>query len=313
MDILGKQAENQGKITGTSLKEILEKYGSLSGEENIIENTLTTKEGKHEIKVSDIYNGTLTTEMKVIQAKDIAKETNKSKYYGATVSGYTCTNNAGVNAWKIFYADENNIYMIADDYIASTYVPKGKGGSSLNQGNTDYKFGFGSVPLDYNGSSDITDSKIKALNNDYFTKGYTSAEVNMKAVSYMLDTSVWSVFAGNKAEYAIGGSTIEIFLKSYNQKHKVDYRAQAMDNGGYQVSKDGGENWANVYSNLLDTSDGLYLISSEERAKGMWLGSPLKASAGAGYLMVVYGKGHLSYDWNNISEYRFSSSGLFRI
>ena len=59
MDIFGKQVENQGKITDENLKEILEKYGTLSGEEKIIEKTLTTKEGKYEIKVAEIYNGTM--------------------------------------------------------------------------------------------------------------------------------------------------------------------------------------------------------------------------------------------------------------
>ena len=38
----------------------------------------------------------------------------------------------------------------------------------------------------------------------------------MKAVAYMLDTNTWSVYAGDKADYAIGGPTIELFFKSYD-------------------------------------------------------------------------------------------------
>ena len=41
-DILGKQAENNGNISDDSLKEILEKYGTLSEEEKLTDKTLTT-------------------------------------------------------------------------------------------------------------------------------------------------------------------------------------------------------------------------------------------------------------------------------
>ena len=58
-DILGKQAENEGNISDDSLKEILEKYGTLSEEEEkLIDKTLTTTNGNYKIKVSDIFNGT---------------------------------------------------------------------------------------------------------------------------------------------------------------------------------------------------------------------------------------------------------------
>ena len=58
MEILGKQAENNGNISDDSLKEILEKYGTLSEEEKLTDKTLTTTKGNYEIKVSDIFNGT---------------------------------------------------------------------------------------------------------------------------------------------------------------------------------------------------------------------------------------------------------------
>lgn len=35
----------------------------------------------------------------------------------------------------------------------------------------------------------------------------------MQAVAYMLDTEVWSVYKGEKADYAIGGPTIEMVMK----------------------------------------------------------------------------------------------------
>ena len=36
---------------------------------------------------------------------------------------YTCKNGEAVNAWKIFLADSDNIYLISDDYIHKDYIP----------------------------------------------------------------------------------------------------------------------------------------------------------------------------------------------
>ena len=58
-DILSEQAGNNGNISDDTLKGILEKYGILSKEEEkLIDKTLTTTKGNHEIKVLDIFNGT---------------------------------------------------------------------------------------------------------------------------------------------------------------------------------------------------------------------------------------------------------------
>ena len=96
----------------------------------------------------------------------------------------------------------------------------------------------------------------------------------MQSVAYMLDTNVWSVYAGAYADYAIAGPSVEILLKSYSEKYKVDYRAQANTNIGYQFSKDGGTNWENYYIGMLDAMDSLYVIRITKKAEAMWLSSP---------------------------------------
>lgn len=209
-----------------------------------------------------------------ITAVTIANADNKSEYYGKIVTGYDCTNNAGVNAWKIFYANENNIYLIADDYIASEYCPSSKTQKITTYSESNYELSMDDVIKDYNGSEDITDERIKALNSDYFNRfKYVNTNNSMKALAYMLDTNVWSVFAGEKAEYAVGGPSIEMFLESYSQKHKVDYQAKS-DELGYRISVDGGKTWDFSIPSILDNSDNLYVISSKEKASQMWLASP---------------------------------------
>ena len=87
IDIIGKQSENNGNISEDSLKEILEKYGTLSEEEKITDKTLTTKEN-YEIKVSDIWNGTTKedgpqnpTFTTVANAPDISGFNKSNTYY----------------------------------------------------------------------------------------------------------------------------------------------------------------------------------------------------------------------------------------
>ena len=244
-------------------------------------------------------------ETKIVNASDIASMSDKSKIYGATVNGYTCTNSAGVNNWKIFYADENNIYLIADDYIHYDYCPPSA--TQKIYKNSDYKLSMDNVVKDYTGSASITDTKIQNLNKSYFeylkTNAQTSTNNNMKAVGYMTDTNVWKVFAGEKAEYAIGGPTIEMLMKSYSQKYGVNYQARAKDAVGYEISKDGGANWATYYSGMLKTEDSLYVISSTAKANAMWVASPSAYSAG--YVMHVYCNGSVSSSYYNIDSIGF--------
>ncbi len=58
IDIMEKQTQNLGKFKQKDLEEILNKYGTLSNEqeENILDKTLTTTDQKHQIKVNEIWN-----------------------------------------------------------------------------------------------------------------------------------------------------------------------------------------------------------------------------------------------------------------
>lgn len=120
----------------------------------------------------------------------------------------------------------------------------------------------------------------------------------MKVVAYMMDTVAWSKYKdiAGKADYVIGGPTIEMIMDSYNQSYNVQYRTKVIDNEGnvgYQVSKDNGETWQNSCSEMLKGDD-LYVIPSKSYTYGMWVASP---SAGNNtLLMSVYCSG---YVYNN--------------
>ena len=254
-----------------------------------------------------------------ISAKNIADMDDKTNIYGAKVTGYTLPSGTTTDVgWKIFYADNSNIYLIADNYVERTNLPYSTNGTTAtsnkpNDGNSSYARAayFSNILNDYvTGSARITDSKLKALNNDYFnTKKFTSTNNNMKSVAYMMDTTAWnSKFKGNKAEYAIGGPTVELLFKSYNGKYRTTYESQAIEssdktNTGYQIRKTSKDTWANYVSSMLTTNDSLYVITSQTDANAYWLASPSAYSTY--FVMLVYGSSTVGYNPDYTSDYGF--------
>ena len=223
-------------------------------------------------------------------------EANVAEYYGKRITNYSAN---GVTDWKIFHSDGKNVYIIASDYVPVDKLPETSKKHKPANTNSSYPKAapFDNVINDYTGSANITDEKIKALNNDYFSKGYTSASNNMRAVAYMLDTGIWSSFKTEKADYAIGGPTVEMLMASYSKSHNEKYKARASRATGYQISKDGGTNWASWYIGMLGTSDSLYVITSQTNALAMWLASP--SAYGTSYVVYVNYAGFVGcYNYN---------------
>ena len=288
----------------------------------------TTKGGTYFLHVLTVDNGgnkseavseAVTIATPIVTGEYIANATEKSEYYGKTVdykvgdSTLQSALDANEIGWKIFYAGsdfsadgKNHIYLIADNYIPYDNIPKTKGNHSLTKGDHERVAYWNADALnDYTGSANITDANIKKLNNDYLnTKGYNTITNNgMKAVAYMCDTSSWIAYKGVSADYAIGGPTIEMLMKSYSQSHNVDYKAEAKNENGYYISRDGGKNYiedASDQTNLSKT-DSLYVISDDSNASGYWLSSPMGTNTpdGIGY---VYWTGDVWYTYYSRSE-----------
>ena len=103
--------------------------------------------------------------------------------------------------------------------------------------------------------------------------------------------NVWKNYASDKAEYAIGGPSLELIVKSYNQKYlEANIKFQIKDgtfvtdysNRTGSVLAINGYSWSNkegiwgtyFNNNIFNVSDNLYVISSIQKARGMWLSSP---------------------------------------
>ena len=243
-----------------------------------------------------------------INAATISK--NASKYYGAYVN-YTTTNTLSENyKWRIFYATNSNIYLIASDYISVADLPATAKGNKPANSNTSHPkaASFDNVIVDYTGSASITED-MKWFNKDYFDKGYSSTNENMKAVAYLLDKAIWTdKFKGNGAEYIVGGPSLDMVLSSYNQftNQSNVYQAKATNVTGYQLSCDCGTNWKDYMqdsSKYLTQGDTLYKISSKNNASAYWVSSP--SAYNTTYVMLVYYSGDVGYHNCNYAYYGF--------
>ena len=233
-------------------------------------------------------------------------------YYGKEVT-FTPQNGAP-DTWKIFYADSENIYLIADDYIKHEYVPNGKDTSGQytiapNKENTDYRIYFSDIVESggYTGTTDIQveDERVKKWISHI--NSFTSTEENMKATAYLLDTEAWSVFKDSeneeesKVEYVIGGPTLELFIASYNNTHETDINYEVTDATGYKIKWSTDSSYDYDISGL-DTTETLYINDeTDNRAWGYWLASPSATSGHHYCLFIVICDGYV-----------FSSYSFFR-
>jgi len=227
----------------------------------------------------------------VITATTIANAADKTEYYGKTVN-YTCGDtNVG---WRIFYAGttpggtENNIYLIADSYIAWDNIGTTLQGL-LNKNDT-YYFDFTNVVnnADYmlgTNSNRFINSPAKnwlkyarstSIDNG---DGYTSNEDYMRVTAMMLDTTAWKHYCNSiYASYAIGGPTLDIFAVSWNQTQD-EMLEYASTNVGYVFPVEG-ENTNTTGINLIeqDETNNLYLLNlGDTYSSKYYISSPATA------------------------------------
>ena len=208
-----------------------------------------------------------------MSSKEISKDA--GKYYGAEVKGYECENN-GVQKWRIFYADNSNIYLIADDYISYDKAPNGKNGTPVTKGNNDYQISFNNVINDYSEGAKYIKENSKGIKwlNQYLEKYEENTNENIKATAYMMDTNIWSTYAGEDAEYAIGGPTLEMYCESYKDTHQSKYlECGNINSNGYQIRWYGGS-WDYGQNGVANDYNEIYIKPNTSKAAAMWIASP---------------------------------------
>ena len=207
---------------------------------------------------------------------------NPQAYYGKKVTNYKASD-SDTNTYRIFYVDKDN----------------------------DFKDGYNTIYLkaDFSGivscstSYDASQTLIKRMNPLWATKGNTvEAETttisnqNEQAAAWLCDPSKWTAYCDtDKANYAIGGPSVEMYVKSYNQTHgdnALGCQYQTHDAPGYGYKVKGTIQNSGWYtnSNTLDysmTYKSMYCGQNGENTGTWWLASP--SANGSGGVCFVYG------------------------
>ena len=222
---------------------------------------------------------------------------NPQAYYGKKVTNYKASD-SDTNTYRIFYVDKDNYFK--DGY------------------NTIYLKADFSGSVRCSTSYDASQTLIKRMNPLWATKGNTVAaktttisNKNEQAAAWLCDPSKWTAYCDtDKANYAIGGPSVEMYVKSYNQAYNgitdsnvytlgATYRATSAP--GYIYTLNGAQSTIsnNDYSTGKDSLNytrykSMYCGENGHKTGNWWLASPLASSSG--YVCYVIGdSASLSY------------------
>ena len=218
--------------------------------------------------------------------------------YGIDISS---EDEAHINGWKIFYADNQGTYIIAADYIPYSNNCLKSSMSSENANMDNYSRYEGTGVYKYSAywptatylthtttgisSGDaVIDFNAKSVFKYGFTRSFGNN--NIKAIAGLLDTNSWSTFLTDGATYAIGSPTIELFRASWNEKKYSDgvhTKIQLSPNGtiGYNIGTSNDDRFVPTTTNVTVSSDKGYNDTlyyphkyNFNNCNGYWIASP---------------------------------------
>ena len=264
------------------------------------------------LKVSAVY--------KNITAQMVAEH--PELYYGLTVTNYESQN--GQKDWKIFYSDWNenpndaHIFLITGDYVDLTVADRldsNTGMITVPNIASNNAFWSSTVPTFQDLNSTVL-QRFKATGFNLRTESR-----NSHAASTMLNTSNWVKYLDNesgsgKAEYAIGGSTIEMWVDSWNNLYGDSengfrlYCNNTNDEGyyiGYRPEMNSDYIVGNTMSNAEGYRNELYYPHTlpYKSLNAYWLASPLSTTEKTSSLYTITFTGCVG-----LNDDAYTSSGL---
>ncbi len=222
------------------------------------------------LKISAVINN--------ITAQMVAE--NPETYYGLKVTNYESKN--GQNDWRIFYSDGTHIFLITGDYVDLSIANRLNSNTGMTKIGTKYRAKWSSAPSGLQTVEDTVKTRFMAT-------GYTlnSSYESSKCVSTLLNASNWESYKDNNemAEYAVGGSTIEMWMDSWYKRYPNDrLYCNNTNSNGYYVGTSSVPKNSSIDSSEMRAKDGynnsLYyphhksVLDGDESCNCYWLASP---------------------------------------
>lgn len=231
--------------------------------------------------------------------------------YGDKVTNYFASNDESIE-WKIFYNDGENVFLIASNYVSMATVI-GEDSVLKDVISADYTTFNNSIT----GKKIYTSphgvcwknipSALSEIDRQDMLFGITDNSYNLnenynnsKCVSTLLDTSLWKEFKDKNAygKYVIGGPTIEMWMKSWNEKIGESFKIENGEYGYYVGTAEGSlkeeseeaSDTITGFFQLFNKNNSLY-FPKHTTVMGYWLASPSAFNQDtnpvANYLMVA--------------------------
>lgn len=237
------------------------------------ENNYAIKQDEYDVTINgdtlEIADIGLTQEKEEVVLLDNIKPEN----YGDNVTGY---NFGGINEWKIFHNDGNNVYLIAADYVNVENICEE---SILFKTANNYRLLVETLSSVY---PEETSAKAK------FARGLS-------------DKNIWSkYYANEKAYWAIGTPTLEMLINSYNEKYNANITYEYDSNGdGYVINFNG------IPEKKFNKEDNTYIIKDTNKAWAYWISTKAKDQMNAS-LYVIYNDGTYAAEpyWKDVAGIR---------
>ena len=164
----------------------------------------------------------------------------------------TVKNSKGIK--EIQCPDGTHIFLITGDYVDLSVANRLNSNTGMTKQGSKYRVNWSSAPS----SLQTVEDTVKTR---FMTTGYTlnSSNPSSRCVSTLLNASNWENYKDNNgmAEYAIGGSTIEMWMDSWNKRYPNDKLYCNNTNAdGYYVGTSSSPSDYNISSSVMRAKDG---------------------------------------------------------
>ena len=173
--------------------------------------------------------------------------------YGKSINYVATVKSTKVSNWKLLYKDDNNIYIILDDFLPNNLVPASTGLSTAGT---------------------------------YIVNSQTNRE---SLLNGLRTASYWNEFAnGYEGATAQGTPEFDIVMKSYNEKHKANVKTDPTTQGNFTidntdilyVSHNSAYNGANFYWLAAEYPGNANSVWGVTSSGGVYTGSYGNSTAG---------------------------------
>ena len=253
-----------------------------------------------------VSNLRISAVMNNITAQMVAEH--PETYYGLKVTNYESKN--GQNDWRIFYSDGTHIFLITGDYVDLSVANRLSSNTGMTKIGDKYRVNWNQAPS----SLQTVEETVKTR---FMATGYTlnSSKNNSKCVSTLLNASNWESYKdnGNMAEYAVGGSTIEMWMDSWNKLCDKKYNKPSdklycnnTNADGYYVGTSSKPTSTYINSSVMNQKEGyknstLYyprksgVSDGDNNCNYYWLASP--SAIGSNNVLAVIYNGNVSNNY----------------